>query len=210
MLISHGIYDTATFGVGRSAGPALHPLVEAALLDPASWIWQPSNPYLLLFPEELQRCLGTRLHAVYTPDTVPEQRSQAQRELKALRQCLRRYHARPRRLAGRPSKLTPVEREQMSTQHDGLRDLMRRHAGSESPPPQRLDEIFHVADFVKELLERFAPSKRTPITPWETLLESMRMIPLSERALRYLAFQHGVSKDTIKRAIWPRGKPQQD
>ncbi len=208
MSLSDGIYDTATFGVGRPAGPALHPVVEAALLDPGSWIWQPANPYLLLFPEELQRCLGKRLHPVYAPDTLPEQRAQARRELRILRQCLRRYHAPPRRLAGRPSKLTATEREQMSTQHDGLRALMRQHAGSASPSPQRLDEIFYETEFVKVLLERFPPSKRSPVKAWESLLKSMRMTALSERALRYLAFQYGVSKDTIRRAIWPRGKPQ--
>src|SRR6266545_728931 len=186
MSLSDGIYDTATFGVGRPAGPALHPVVEAALLDPGSWIWQPANPYLLLFPEELQRSLGKRLYAVYTPETVPEHRAQAQRELSVLRQCVRRYHAPPRGLAGRPSKLTPDERAQMSDEHDALRVLMRQHAGSESPTPQQLDQIFQAADFVRVLLKDFPPGNRSRVAPWKTFLKTIWMSSLSERCVRYL------------------------
>jgi len=61
---------------------------------------------------------------------------------------------------------------------------------------------------VKVLLERFPASKGSPVKAWESLLKSMRMTALSERALRYLAFQYGVSKDTIKTGDLVARKPQ--
>lgn len=195
----------AIFG-GPPSNDQLHPIAEAELCEPTSAIWRAGNLYIRLFPDELRRCLGERLLRMYDPSCSPEAQAQAKHELKTLRTSVRRYFRRSVRRAGRPPKLTRLEREQMSGEDDRLRRLIRKWAGSKPPSPARLSQLFADPEFLKQLFELFPLNATTDPGAWPRFLQKTAGHPLAERCHAYLALRYGVGVATIRQAIWPREK----
>jgi hypothetical protein len=177
-------------------------VMEAHLLDPASWAWQRGNIYLRLFQDELRHCLGERLLRTYDATLPPGKRAQARSELQTLRNSVRRYFKRTARPPGRPPKLTVKQREDMSTEHDRLRDFIREVAGEHSPRREALDRLFRDPEFLMTLFQDFPRHVGTNPAAWDRFLRESAHLALSQRCLHYLAYRYGVSVETVRAAIW--------
>lgn len=198
----HNLYDSDPFTRSHKRRTRPHPVMEAHLLDPASWAWQRGNIYLRLFQDELQYCIGERLLRMYDVTLPGSKRAQARNELQTLRKSVRRYFKRTGRPPGRPPKLTQKQREDMSAEHDRLRDLIRKVAGEHSPRRETLDRLFQDPKFLKAVFESFQCHLDATPAAWRQFLRESAHLPLSERCLHYLAYRYGVSVETVRDAIW--------
>lgn len=198
----HDLYDHDPFTGRRERHARPHPLMQAQLLDPTSWMWQRGDIYLRLFPDELRYCLGERLLRMYDATLPQSARSQARIELRKLRESTSRYFKRTARPVGRPPKLTQKQREEMSAEHDRLRNLVRKVVGEKSPAQETLNHLFRDREFLKALFEAFPRQVVADPAAWNQFLRESATLPLAERCVHYLAYQYGVSPDTIRDAVW--------
>jgi hypothetical protein len=115
-----------------------------------------------------------------------------------------RYFRTTGRAAGRPPKLTPNEREEMSREHDRRQRFIRDITRIDSPSGFELDRLFKTREFQVILFGQFP--RRVPVSEkaWKQFLRETTHLPLSARCLHYLAFQYDASVHTIQAAIWPR------
>jgi hypothetical protein len=182
-----------------------HPAVEARLLDPTDPIWNPTNFYLWSFPQVLYACVGERMVRAANSSLSPAEREQATTELAQLQRSIRRFFKRSTLSAGRPPKLTPLQRKSMNNEYRQLFTFIGSFSKRERPTPAELDTLFKNPAFVARLLH-VSPTKRaTNPRQWSAFLRKSRGLPLSGRCVGYLAFRYGAEPSTIQHAIWPRG-----
>src|SRR5205085_4919927 len=116
-MMRHGLYETQTFVSRPAWAGEPHPLTRAELLDPSSSLWQPANPRLALFPDDLLHLVAQLEEQSVDERLTGEQRTSARRDHRRLRTAYRRYTKRrinSGKARGRPPKLTHAERESMS------------------------------------------------------------------------------------------------
>lgn len=198
----HGVYGDREPDLRDYRTP---PAIEQQLLDPSSQIWEPGNIFLRLHPEYLYPCLGERVVRASDPAVDNQLRKQAAREVESLRRSIRTYFRRPPRRPGRPSKLTPAEREGMADEHTRLSKFIREKCGFEADvrvPREELNRLFQQPLFQSELFSQFPLKKRHETPVWDEFLADTTSFTISERALHYLALRYDVSHYTIHRAIW--------
>lgn len=208
-----GIYGG--YGIYGSSEPDLrdyrtHPIIEQQLLNPSSQIWEPGNIFLRPHPEYLYPCLGKRIVRASDSTLDDDVRKQAAHEVESLRRSIRTYFQRTRRRPGRPSKLTPTERDRMAEEHTRLSEFIRALCAVDAEvhvPHEELNRLFQKPMFRSELFSQF-PLKRPCEPPlWDQFLADTATRGVGERALRYLALRYHVSHYTIHRAIWPDRLP---
>jgi hypothetical protein len=197
----HGIF-------GDEAPPTRpHPVMMAELLNPESDLWKPSNVYLRLFPRELELLIADLSFQAVDRRLSPLERGHAKTRLTGLRQRMARYFGTTGRTAGRPSKLTLSEREEMSQEYDRVQRLIRDVTSIGSPSSLVLHRLFKTREFQVVLFGQFPPRVPVSETAWKEFLRLTIHLPLAARCLHYLAFQYDVSIHTIQAAVWPRNIP---
>lgn len=184
-----------------------HPVIEAQLLDPGSEIWRPGSMFLRIFPEHLFPCVGARMVRAANPSVPKEERDTAKRELAQLERSIRRFFRAPTRSTGRPTKLTPIQRENMKMEYYDLMGFIGSFSKRERPTQAELSRLFRDPDFLAQLLLK-SPTRRAKDPQfWSRFLRNTARLPLSERCVHYLALRYNVESSTIQHAIWPRTKP---
>src|SRR5438105_2417088 len=126
------LYETQTFVSRPAWAGEPHPLTRAELLDPSSSLWQPANPLLALFPDDLFHLLAQLAEQSIDERFTGEQRTSARRDHRRLLTAYRRYTKRrinSGRVRGRPPKLTDAERESMSDQDNAVRQRIQTALG---------------------------------------------------------------------------------
>jgi len=172
----------------------------------ASWVWHGQSVSLSCF-RRTTAVFGKTPASSLRPDTLPEQRAQAQRDSGSFASvCAVTTPAPP---FGRPTSKAHSDRARANV-HSNTTACEPSCASMLAPltvtqAPQMKSSTDRICEGA---IERFPPSKEALSRPGRACSKKHANDGLSERALRYLAFQYGVSKDTIKRAIWSRGKPQ--
>lgn len=202
-----GIYDSFPEQEPDLRQYRTHPVIEAQLLDPGSELWRPGNIFLRLFPEHLFPCVGARMVRAADSSISKEERGTAKSELAQLQHSIQRFFKTPTRPAGRPAKLTPIQRDNMKNEYYDLMGFIGSFSKRERPTQAELNRLFRHPHFLEQLLLKSPTRKARDSQLWSGFLREIVRLPLSDRCVHYLALRYGVDSSTIQQAIWPRKKP---